>query len=153
MARFTWRLALSAAAIMMMCIPVIGATQPTATPMPANAYHERNGGQWDCNRGFRKDGGKCISMNVPRNAHLTSSGLSWSCDRGFRRESDTCVKVIVPANAYAEDFEYSRGWECNRGYRRVEPGCVRVSVPANAFEVDSAYGRRLGMPSRLSAQR
>ena len=139
--RFARRLALSAAAIMMMCIPLIAASQEIASPIPANAYAERDGGQWDCNRGFRKDGAKCLSMNVPRNAQLTSSGLSWTCDRGFRREGDTCVEVIVPANAYAEDFEYSRGWECNRGYRRTETGCLRVSIPANASSPQSSSTR------------
>jgi hypothetical protein len=124
--------------------------QPGET-IPPNAYAEGRAGQWDCERGFRKDGDRRISMNVPGNAHLSSSGLSWSCDRGFRRERDSCIKVIVPANAYAEDFEYSRGWECNRRYRRVEQGCVRVSVPANAYEAGSTPGFAFGLSRRRLA--
>jgi hypothetical protein len=51
-----------------------------AIPVPAHAYLNSLGDNWDCERGFTRDADRCARIVVPANAHLTQFG--WDCNRG-----------------------------------------------------------------------
>ena len=61
-----------------------------AVKIPPNAYLDAYGHE-KCDRGYRKSGDSCVTVEVPANAHLGFSGGDWVCDPGYRRERDNCV--------------------------------------------------------------
>ena len=96
-------------------VPGTGHAQSPSSTIPDNARHRSYGSGWDCSRGFRETGGRCVAVIVPANAYLSPEGSSWICNRGFRAEGAACKAVQVPANAYAVDSRYDKGWRCQRG--------------------------------------
>jgi hypothetical protein len=92
--------------------------------VPANAHIDYTGRNWECDRGYRPEGGKCIKVSMPANARIDYTGRNWECDRGYRPEGGKCIKVSMPANAR---IDYTgRNWECDRGYTQVGKTCVKI---------------------------
>jgi hypothetical protein len=89
------------------------------------------GHDWECTRGYRREGDRCVRLQVPPHAFLDFSGHAWACERGYRQAGDRCIPVQVPPYAFLNYFGHD--WECTRGYRREGDGCVRVHVPPHAF--------------------
>ena len=50
---------------------------------PANAHMKRDGGGWECNRGYTKQAQSCVAIDVPANAYLDPNGIRWTCNRGY----------------------------------------------------------------------
>ena len=140
MTRFTWRLALSAAAIMMMCIPVIGATQPTATPMPANAYRTQRrsvGLQPRVSQGWRKV--HIHERAAQRAPRLVRTQLvlrqRFPQGIGHLRESDRTRQCIRGRLRVLQGLGVQPGLQARRAWMRARQ-CSR-----ECLQVDSAYGR------------
>ncbi len=55
--------------------------------LPEHAY-TTFGNNWWCERGFKRVGDECQSVEVPEHAYL--AGNDWVCDRGFKREGNRC---------------------------------------------------------------
>lgn len=108
--------------------------------VPANAYLDSFGRDWDCDRGYIKDdqGQGCKAVKLPANAHADDGGdfgTGWECDRRYLKVGDRCIRVLVPANAYYSEISLDRDWQCNPGYRREGDACMAVSAPAHGFLV------------------
>ena len=58
--------------------------------IPANAYV--SGNQWYCKSGYRKTGGKCVSINPPANSYIYRD--QWYCKSGYRKVEDNCVPIL-----------------------------------------------------------
>jgi hypothetical protein len=59
--------------------------------LPKNAHLGYFGHDWECNRGFRRQGDECLPIQVPANAKLDTLGNDWECKSGFRRIRNECV--------------------------------------------------------------
>jgi hypothetical protein len=82
------------------------------------------GHDWECTRGYRREGDRCVRLQVPPHAFLDFSGHAWACERGYRQAGDRCIPVQVPPYAFLNYFGHD--WECTRGYRREGDRCVSV---------------------------
>jgi hypothetical protein len=108
--------------------------------VPANAYLDSFGMDWDCNRGYIKDdqGLGCKSVKIPANAHADGEedfGAGWECDRRYHKVNGRCTPVLVPANAYYSEVAFDRDWECNPGFRQEGETCMAVRAPVHGFLV------------------
>lgn len=65
----------------------------TAIPetVPANAYLNGSGRDWNCERGFRREDERCIAVSLPPHSYLDYSGSDWRCESGFRKQGATCA--------------------------------------------------------------
>jgi len=61
--------------------------------VPANGYFvvASSGLGWKCDRGYRRDDGACIAVEVAENAHLDYSGNGWECNRPYLKQQDKCA--------------------------------------------------------------
>jgi hypothetical protein len=121
-------------------VPGVLIAKSRTVEIPENARAKHYGSGWECNRGYRAAGKRCVAVKAPANAYLNSFGDRWKFKRGYREVDAACAAVKVPANGYLADPFYELGWKCGRGYRPVEHACVAVKVPANGFFVDLSYG-------------
>jgi len=96
-----------------------------AERVPENASPNAYGTGWSCDRGYRRVGDSCRSIQIPENASLNIFGNGWNCDKGYRRQGDGCVTVQIPENASLDIS--GNGWNCNRGYVKREASCVHIS--------------------------
>ncbi|HET9473787.1 MAG TPA: hypothetical protein VFO82_07835, partial [Steroidobacteraceae bacterium] len=62
-----------------------------AVIVPPNAYLSSRGDAWQCERGFRSNGSRCIELAPPLNAQIDYSGNDWRCEDGFRKVTQSCV--------------------------------------------------------------
>ena len=104
---------------------------PSDTQLPPHAVSRPWGSGWECQRGYRRAGERCVEVGVPPHALLGAFGHDWECERGYRREDERCVPVQVPKHAHLDITGHN--WECQRGYRRAGERCVEVDVPSHAF--------------------
>jgi len=94
---------------------------PSDTKLPPHAVWQSWGSGWECQRGYRKEGERCVEVDVPPHAFLDYFGHAWRCHRGYQQEGDGCVPVRVPEHAH---LSYAgRDWSCNDGYQRVDQTC------------------------------
>jgi hypothetical protein len=63
-------------------------TSVRAAEMPAHAHLKQFGDEWECDRGYIREGDACAELQVPAHAYLDSFGRNWKCERGYRRQSD-----------------------------------------------------------------
>ena len=112
--------------------PGTASAQGNSAGMPENSHAQRYGRGWECDRGYRKSGGRCVAIALPANAYLNAYGDRWECDRGYLQAGSGCVAVKVPANGYLWDTSQKPGWKCERGYRAVKAACIAVMMPPNA---------------------
>jgi hypothetical protein len=63
--------------------------------VPAHAYLNAAGSDWDCERGYERAGGRCDALTLPRNAYLDYSGSDWRCESGFRKQGAVCAPESV----------------------------------------------------------
>jgi hypothetical protein len=113
------------------CVPI---------KVPANAYLDPFGNDWDCNRGYIEDdqGLGCKAIKTPANAHEDDGeafGAGWECNPGYREVVGRCTRIVVPANAYYSESSFDLGWQCNPGYRQEGNTCMAVRAPAHGFLV------------------
>jgi hypothetical protein len=120
----------------------IAGTSCAVIPVPPNAFLRSSGHDWQCARGFRRDGDSCVDIVLPQHAYLTEdwSGSAWACERGFTAEADRCVPIAVPENGYLTDADYGDAWACERGFVAIDGRCDPVAVPDNAFLDQKTYG-------------
>ena len=59
--------------------------------IPEHGFLDTTGGNWRCDRGFKKTGSSCAAIDVPNNAHINNSGEGWECNRPYRRLDEKCV--------------------------------------------------------------
>lgn len=114
--------------------PIAAHAQSSRAEMPVNASPNTYGSGWECDSGFRNNGGQtCEPITIPENAYLSGStfGRGWVCARGFRERGQTCERIQVPENAYLGASGVD--WNCERGFRKTRNECIEVVVPANAF--------------------
>ena len=99
--------------------------------LPANATARAYGNSWECDSGYRKDGGTCVAVTLPGNAYLTSStyGSGWDCQHGYRKSNEGCAAVELPMNAHLGSVSGDR-WLCDRGYQKVGTTCEAIQIPA-----------------------
>ncbi len=115
--------------------------QSEASSIPENSHTKSYGIGWECNRGFKSDGGKCSPITVPENARLSdrSYGKGWECHYGYKEDGGkSCNKTVVPEGGYLD--AYGDGWRCLRGYRNTDESCEKIVVPVNAYLTDDVYG-------------
>jgi hypothetical protein len=62
--------------------------------IPQNAHVDYTGRNWECDRGYRPEGGECKKFYVPVNAHVDYTGRSWECDRGYQKVGNECVSFV-----------------------------------------------------------
>lgn len=94
---------------------------PSDTKLPPHAVSRPWGSGWECQRGYRRAGERCVEVDVPSHAFLDYFGHAWQCDRGYQQEGERCVPVQVPEHAH---LAYSgHNWACNDGYQRVDNTC------------------------------
>lgn len=139
LAKFFARLAVVAGLIASMAFPVVA--QDGTRPIPANAQPKSYGEGWECDRGYRRDGDKCLSVIVPENAYATNRtyGAGWECLHGFQEVDDAaCLEVVVPEGGYLDPS--GQRWRCLRGYIKVDGICLEVVVPDNAYLSADSYG-------------
>ena len=129
-----WLMTLSSAFV------VLSTTPGQAAEMPANASAKSYGGGWACDAGFRRDGARCVKIDVPANAYLADIGFGkgWSCHRGYREVAGRCEAVRVPANGFLNSS--GSDWYCGRGFKKTGEECRAVPVPANGYLTDSGDG-------------
>jgi hypothetical protein len=60
--------------------------------VPQFGYLTSSGGDWQCERGYKKNGGSCVALVMPANAHIGHSGNDWSCNPGYRRHGERCAQ-------------------------------------------------------------
>lgn len=75
-------------------VAAFASAQDVASAELSNARPKLYGGtgtEWECDHGLRRDGERCVPVEVPENAHLTTSGNDWDCDSGYRRSGGTCA--------------------------------------------------------------
>lgn len=116
--------------------------------IPANAHIASWGSDWECDKGFRKQGSGCAKVEIPVNGHLASWGSDWECDRGYRKQGNACARVEIPMNGHLASW--GSDWECDKGYRKQGNGCASVDIPANAhlaswgsdWECDKGYRKQ-----------
>jgi len=60
--------------------------QDTEVALPPHAHPSPLGIGWQCDWGYRRDGGSCVSVKVPDHAYLSDTGNTWRCLRGYRRQ-------------------------------------------------------------------
>ena len=104
---------------------------PSDVQLPPHAKWQPWGSGWECQRGYRQEGERCIEVDVPPHAFLDSFGHDWECERSYRRKGERCVPVQVPEHAHLDITGHD--WECQRGYRRAGQRCIEVDVPPHAF--------------------
>lgn len=122
-------------------VTATASAQKSGIPEHAYVTTTSYGKGWECQRGFRESGNKCIEVRVPENAYLDDRGDQWQCRRGYRQEKDTCELIVVPKNAFLTEQGYGGvGWTCERGYRAVGSRCEWITVPKNAFLHEASYG-------------
>ena len=119
----------------------LASAQDSKGAIPANSTAKSYGSGWECDKGFRMNGGSCIAVTSPKNAYLTNSsyGDGWACRHGYRKKGDTCSPVALPANAYLSGSSGDR-WLCDRGFRQVKDTCEAISVPENGYLTASSSG-------------
>lgn len=107
-----------------------------AQSIPANASPALFGGEWQCDRGYKKDNSqtKCVLVQIPENGELDYTGHNWVCKRGYKKDSTyaKCIEVEIPENA---ELDYTgHSWTCKRGFKKdtTYKKCDVVSIPANA---------------------
>ncbi|HAG46938.1 MAG TPA: hypothetical protein DCL19_08975 [Gammaproteobacteria bacterium] len=120
----------------------IGKASCNPIHIPANAFLESSGYNWQCVRGFRRERETCVLIVLPDNAHLSDrpSISGWECDRGFTENAQKCIQIAVPRNGYLTDDNYRSGWSCERGYSKIKEGCEAILLPTNAFLDPRPYG-------------
>jgi hypothetical protein len=111
----------------------IAPAQVRATSPPAHSHPNEFGTSWECDQGYRSDGGLCRRVVLPSHSYLAASGDTFECERGYRRDGERCSQISVPANAHLTDSRFVRGWECNQGYRERGGVCVAIRVPPHGF--------------------
>ena len=112
-----------------------------AQTMPENASAKSYGEGWQCNVGYRLDGGICATVVTPENAYETNRtyGSGWECLHGYRKVGQTdCVAVVVPDGGFLDPS--GERWHCLRGFLKVDDTCQEIVVPENAYLVDATYG-------------
>jgi hypothetical protein len=50
---------------------------------------------WKCQRGYRREGERCVEVDVPPHAFLDAFGHDWRCHRGYQQEGTGCEPVRV----------------------------------------------------------
>ncbi len=117
-----------------------------ADRIPANAHKVPYVDSWECNRGFKDEGGQCVRLVLPPNAKLDITGNSWECNRGYREKDNACEKFTLPKNAHFDATGNS--WECNRGFREDGDGCVVMNSEEMKSQLDMEKQIRLDMRRR-----
>ena len=67
-----------------------------AADIPENAHTNILGTGWECDKGYRRSGSRCVGVQVPDHAHLDFLGHGWECDKGFKRVANQC-QAMTPA--------------------------------------------------------
>ena len=135
--------------LLIICYPIASLADESLAPegpigeltIPENSTARRNGGGWNCDFGFFKDGDSCKEISLPENALQTDTRYSdsWVCVRGYALVDGKCEKKLIPENAYLN--APATRWECDRGFREVNQKCEKIEVPENGFLTDSIFGR------------
>ena len=93
-----------------------------AVAAPANGFLTDRGDDWECGRGFARQGDSCAAVAIPANGFLDAEGHSWICERGFHRQDSKCIALIVPRHGY---LDYSgHDWTCESGFRQQGDTCA-----------------------------
>jgi len=123
---------------------------PSDVQLPPHTKRQPWGSGWECQRGYRQEGERCIEVDVPPHTFLDSFGHDWECERSYRREGECCVPVQVPEHAY---LAYSgHGWACNDGYQRVDQTCE--PLPGERLtQTTSAKGKLAQLATQVYANR
>jgi hypothetical protein len=66
--------------------------------VPPNAFLDYYGHDWECKRGYKRSGARCIPIQVPPHAFLDYTGHDWECERGYRRVGDACQAVFAASS-------------------------------------------------------
>jgi hypothetical protein len=69
--------------------------------VPASGYlvDAEYGAGWECSRGYRKAGARCVAVQVPQHGHLDYSGNDWECDRPYSKRRDSCEQPVTAPTA------------------------------------------------------
>ncbi len=116
-----------------MTMVVMGASVHAA--LPEHAHVDTFDGGWDCDEGYVKKEGRCVSLVLPASAQENMLGDGWVCKKGYVKEGEACRPVRVPSNAERDTF--GNGWRCRRGYFQDGSSCVVIKIPLHA-QLDAA---------------
>lgn len=134
-------LALGLSAVWLGTLPTAVHAQTVQATIPENATKDYYGTNWKYNKGYIKEGKKCVAFVLPENAFATDGigGQGWRCKFGYRETKNACLIIEIPKNAYLGSSGYD--WECERGYLKSNrTSCAQIVVPEHGYLNGKSYG-------------
>ena len=87
-----------AALVMLACGGSVRAVAADRAPseIPAHAHPKQFGDEWECDRGYIREGDACAELQVPAHAYLDAFGRAWLSAARRSVHGHRCAEACLP---------------------------------------------------------